>query len=1104
MTATYTLDDVLRWFDPWTLEKGGNYLFAVRQLRLQNDQLTALVQGSARRPYHVWVDLKASTRTARSKLVAECSCPVGQNCKHLAAVVTQGLQLADEGDQPDAPAEPLATPSTTPRAELLQALSRWHARSGGPAGPAAPAGPSRGLAYDLAVFEHRLSVFIHRTRRGADGVVKREKLLDLVPDMFLTPPGYMGQEDVSVLSQLWLLHQHEHRKRVDIAALLQQIVATGRAFVAHSLDPVPTRWAGPRTATLGWRAIEQSSGVAVAPTLQVHGGARGVVLGRSGGYVDERTGDIGPLLLDVSAEDAAAFLELPVVFPDEAALVGQTLQQINSVLPHPVDGGAWETLEPSPLVPVLRLHSTEHRPPWLRQRDPSEWRDFATAVFEYGEVTRHLDDPSVFVTDAHGQLRLLARNPVEEQQRERELQATGLYRDARPVAQLPGNAPQFLPQGGDWARFMHEKAPQLLAQGWRVEPDPDFRHTVSEVDTITLDVHRDPKESSWFEVGLDIEVEGQTLALAPLLQQVLNTDPRWSRGQAASIEDDELVLLPAAGPRRLALRAGRLKPLIALLGDLFGPRSARLRVPLHDHARLRTLQASAGLQFSGNDAARAVAQRLLDGPAMVPATVPEGLQATLRPYQMEGLSWLQHLRQNALGGVLADDMGLGKTLQTLAHILLEKEAGRLQQPVLVVVPTSLLSNWQSEAERFTPGLRVLVLHGPTRAESFDQISRHDLVLTTYPLLWRDEEALRGHTWHLLVLDEAQQAKNPRSRAAMTLRTLKADHRLCLTGTPLENHLGELWTQFDFLLPGLLGSEKVFNQQWRHPIERHGDTQRAQWLAQRMRPFMLRRRKDEVATELPPKTLITRSVGLEGAQRDMYETVRATMEEKVRQAVSQQGLARSHIVVLDALLKLRQVCCDPRLLPGSHVTATAASAKLELLREMLPEMVEEGRRILLFSQFTGMLKLLGQLLDELGLAHVVLTGETRDRKTPVERFMQGEVPIFLISLKAGGVGLNLTRADTVIHFDPWWNPAAENQATDRAHRIGQDQPVFVYKLIAAGSIEERIAEMQERKAALAETILDGGGATGPRFSDEDLQALLAPLPGAVSGRKRGGS
>ncbi|WP_312318542.1 DEAD/DEAH box helicase [Stenotrophomonas sp.] len=1103
MTATYTQDDIRRWFDTWTLEKGANYRLAVSQLRLQNDQLTALVQGSARRPYHAWVDLRASTRTTRSKLVAECSCPVGQNCKHLAAVVTKGLQLADVPEEQPAPAAPQPPLPPSPRTELLQALSRWHARSAGPAGPAAPSGPARGLAYELSVFEHRLSVFIYRTKRGADGTVKREKLLNLVPDMFLTPAAYLGQDDVAVLSQVWLLMQHpDHRNRVDIAALMQQIVATGRAFVADADNPVPTHWGAARTATLGWRSLEHSTGVAVAPALQVDGGAKGVVLGRSGGYVDEQSGEVGPLRLDVTAEDAAAFLALPVVFPDEAALVGQTLQQINPALPHPIDGGAWETLESPPLVPVLRLHSTEYRPPWLRERDPSESRDFASAVFEYGEVTRHLGDPSVFVQDEHGQLRLLTRNPVEEQQRERELQAAGLYRDARPVVALPGNAAQFQPQSGDWARFVHEKVPQLLALGWRVEPDPDFRHSVEEVESITLDVHPDPKDSGWFELGLDIEVDGQTLPLAPLLQQVLNTDPRWSRGQASGIDDDELVLLPATGPRRLALRAGRLKPLIALLGDLFGPRRPRLRVAQHDYARLRTLHDSAGLQFKGNDAARAVAQRLLDGPAMVPAAVPNGLQATLRHYQLEGLSWLQHLRQNALGGVLADDMGLGKTLQTLAHILLEKEAGRLQQPVLVVVPTSLLGNWQSEAERFTPGLRVLVLHGSARADNFDLIAQHDLVLTTYALLWRDEDVLREHTWHLLVLDEAQQAKNPRSRAALTLRVLKADHRLCLTGTPLENHLGELWTQFDFLLPGLLGSEKVFNQQWRHPIERHGDTQRAQWLAQRMRPFMLRRRKDEVATELPPKTLITRSVVLEGTQRDLYETVRATMEEKVRQAVSEQGLARSHIVVLDALLKLRQVCCDPRLLPGRDANTTAASAKLDLLREMLPEMVEEGRRILLFSQFTGMLKLLVPLLDELGLAHVVLTGETRDRQTPVQRFMQGEVPIFLISLKAGGVGLNLTRADTVIHFDPWWNPAAENQATDRAHRIGQDQPVFVYKLIAAGSIEERIAEMQERKAALAETILDGGGATGPRFSDEDLQALLAPLPGAVARKKNG--
>ncbi len=1102
MTATYTLDDVHRWFDPRTMEKSANYLFAVRQLRHENDQITALVQGSARRPYHVWVDLRASTRTARSRLVAECSCPVGQACKHLAAVMAQGLDLVQASPPLELPAAPL-TLLQPPRMELLQALSRWHARHSAANDSAPPAGPTRGVCYDLSVFQHRLVVYVQRIKRAADGTVKREKLLSLGPDLFLAPAGYLTQDDIAVLSQLWLLqHHHDNRDRIDVVALLQQIIATGRAFIADATAPVPARWAQPRAGTLHWRASEYNGRLRAMPSLQVEGGGDGSVHGRSACYLDSSNGEVGALQLAMAAEDAGAFLELPGVFPEESALVSQTLQQIDPALPHPATDGALPVLEAQPLVPVLRLHSVEHRPQWLRKSDASEWRDFATATFEYGDVTRHLDDPSVFVQDALGQLSLLARDAAEEHLRERELQAAGLYRDPRPVVSLPGTGPQFLARGGDWALFLRNEVPQLRAQGWRVEPDATFRHQVTEVDAITLDVQADRDVPGWFEIGLDIEVEGQTLALAPLLQQVLNTDPRWSRGSVSTIPDDELVLLPATGPRRLALRAARLKPLIALLGDLFSRRGGALRVPLHDHARLRTLQNSAALQLKDNAIARSVAQRLLDGPAMATAQPPAGLQATLRHYQIEGLSWLQHLGQHRLGGVLADDMGLGKTLQTLAHIQLEKEARRLRQPVLVVVPTSLLHNWQAEAERFTPDLRVLVLHGPSRAESFAHIPRHDLVLTTYALLWRDEEVLREQTWHLLVLDEAQQAKNPRSRAAMALRSLKANHRLCLTGTPLENHLGELWTQFDFLLPGLLGTEKAFNQQWRHPIERNADTQRAQWLAQRMRPFMLRRRKDEVAAELPAKTLITRSVVMEGTQRDMYETVRATMEEKVRQAVSAQGLARSHIVVLDALLKLRQVCCDPRLLPGTRAGATA-SAKLELLREMLPEMVEEGRRILLFSQFTGMLDLLGQLLDELGLGYVMLTGQTRDRQTPVQRFMQGEVPIFLISLKAGGVGLNLTRADTVIHFDPWWNPAAENQATDRAHRIGQDQPVFVYKLIAAGSIEERIAEMQERKAALADTILDGGGSTGPRFSDEDLEALLAPLPGAVPARRKQG-
>jgi SNF2 family DNA or RNA helicase len=276
------------------------------------------------------------------------------------------------------------------------------------------------------------------------------------------------------------------------------------------------------------------------------------------------------------------------------------------------------------------------------------------------------------------------------------------------------------------------------------------------------------------------------------------------------------------------------------------------------------------------------------------------------------------------------------------------------------------------------------------------------------------------------------------------------------------------------------------------VEKHGDSLRGEVLAKRIRPFILRRSKEEVAKELPPKTLILQSVELEGKQRDLYETVRSAMDKKVRDAVAIKGFARSQIVILDALLKLRQVCCDPRLLKMAAAQKLRESAKLGLLKDMLPEMVDEGRRILLFSQFTSMLDLIQTELSAMGIPFVRLDGDTKDRESPIVRFQAGEVPIFLISLKAGGVGLNLTAADTVIHYDPWWNPAVENQATDRAHRIGQDKPVFVYKLIVAGSIEEKILALQEKKAELASNILKKDGARAVKFSESDLQALLAPL------------
>ncbi len=496
--------------------------------------------------------------------------------------------------------------------------------------------------------------------------------------------------------------------------------------------------------------------------------------------------------------------------------------------------------------------------------------------------------------------------------------------------------------------------------------------------------------------------------------------------------------------------------------------------------------------WRGPDQLRELATKLKAFEGIAKKEPPTGLQATLRPYQEEGVSWLQFLREHDFGGILADDMGLGKTVQAIAHILAEKESGRATGPSLVIAPTSLMGNWRAEAAKFAPGLKVLVLHGGGRKERFEEIATHDLIVTTYALLPRDRETLEKHAFHLLILDEAQYIKNPRTQWAEIVRSLSAKHRLCMTGTPMENHLGELWSLMHFLSPGYLGSEKQFRRIYRDPIEKGGDQERRSALAKRIRPFIMRRRKEDVLTELPPKTEIVRNVELDGKQRDLYETIRLAMHERVRAEVESKGLSRSHIVILDALLKLRQVCCDPRLVKLERARQVKESAKLDLLKEMLPELIGEGRRVLLFSQFTGMLDLIEDAVTALKIPFVRLTGDTTDRDTPVQRFQNGEVPLFLISLKAGGTGLNLTAADTVIHYDPWWNPAVERQATDRAHRIGQDKSVFVYKLVTTGTVEEKILAMQERKKELVAGLLGEGAQENLQLSKQDLDHLFDPL------------
>nr|WP_242602205.1 DEAD/DEAH box helicase [Legionella nagasakiensis] len=598
----------------------------------------------------------------------------------------------------------------------------------------------------------------------------------------------------------------------------------------------------------------------------------------------------------------------------------------------------------------------------------------------------------------------------------------------------------------------------------------------------------------FFSYQLGILIEGKPFSIVPLVTDLIT---RWDEKTLDDLSDNLIVKLPLGEGRTLKIKLGRVKPLLRILLQYSLDRTTGQQdLSIKRYQLLLMLEAEQALvvakgRWQATEALREKLQQLANVNSLPEISIPAGLKAALRDYQQQGLNWLQCLSRYQFGGVLADDMGLGKTVQTLALLQYEKEQGRLKRASLILAPTSLMGNWHNEAKRFTPDLNVLIFHGTERHR--DDFDDYDLVVSTYGLVQRDKKRFLNYPFYYLILDEAQFIKNARAKTTQIVQQFQATHRLCLSGTPLENHLGELWSLFHFLMPGFLGSARQFKQIFRTPIEKYGDHEKKELLTGRIQPFLLRRTKNEVASELPPKTIMTRIVELTGSQRDLYEAIRLSMEKKVRDAIAKQGLGKSHIILLDALLKLRQICCDPRLLslPQAEI-AYGQSAKLEALMVLLENLMEEGRSVLVFSQFTSMLQLIEKELQKRRFGYLKLTGNTRNRSHVVQDFQQGKAAIFLISLKAGGTGLNLTRADTVIHYDPWWNPAVEDQATDRSHRIGQENPVFVYKLITEGTVEEAILRMQEKKRTLAEGILCMQDSGKLILTEDDIAAFFSPL------------
>ncbi len=1117
MTASFSLEDIRRSIPRDYVARGIDYLAQGRVSEFAHPghhHYRAAVQGSRSLPYDVDVRLVAG-KTGK-QIYGLCSCPMRVNCKHVAAVLLRALQGPPDvhrhalptpggfGRELALPMRPDAHPSVSDgHPSVLSAdLRAWleHTRSALVQAPTPDAYPPeivQRLLYMLvpphAESERSAQVELTLGRRLKAGGYSDLRPWSNAHNAVHRPPGFVLAQDQRILRMLLLdappLAASAFALQGEAgAAILRAMLATGRCHLASNDAPQLSE-GPPRAGQLRWGYLTDGSQRIVCDSTPP---TDHLLPFAPPWYVDLARRECGPVESGLPPKLAAALASAPEIAPEHAALARDALTtRLESAVPLPAVPGPPELREVAP-VPHLRLTTVQAY--GRSYRPVAHYLDVVTLCFDYGGFRADAHTPALLRILEDGRIVHIKRDARAEKRCRDALGRSGLV----PLAEATYDYPEeyegayTLRDPGAWPDFVCRRVPQFQADGWQVDFDDSFRFRPAEVGDWTADVQESGND--WFDLTLGVEVDGKRRNVLPIILAAVRGRPDLLERDrpARSKGDDSLVVVLEDG-RVMAVPLARVRPLLSVLHELIDlGATPKVRLPRLDAARLADLEQEADLKWRGGEKVRAFGARLAGFTGIEPVQSPRGLHAELRPYQLQGLAWLQFLREFDLGGILADDMGLGKTVQALAHIVAEKEAGRLARPALVVAPTSVVPNWRAEAARFAPGLRVHVSHGLKRKEGFGEFARSDLVLTTYPLLTRDKEALLHQEFHLVLLDEAQQIKNAKTLAAKVVQQLKARHRLCLTGTPLENHLGELWSLFHFLMPGLLGEADLFRRLYRTPIEKRGNQPRRQSLARRIRPFVLRRTKEQVAAELPPKTEIVEAVELGEAQSDLYETVRAAMDERVRTEIAARGWAQSQIVVLDALLKLRQICCDPRLLKFDAAKKVKDSAKLSRLLEMLEQLLDEGRRVLLFSQFTSMLGLIEPELKGRGIGYVKLTGDTRDRKKPVDAFQSGKAQLFLISLKAGGTGLNLTAADTVIHYDPWWNPAVENQATDRAHRIGQDKPVFVYKLIVAGSVEQRIAQMQAKKAALAAGVLGDRGGTAAHLTKEDIAALFEPM------------
>ena len=1057
-----------------------------------------------------------------------CSCPVRRNCKHMAAVLLAAEDMTAEqvGDPGRALREAVSD-------EVRRWLDLWPATGGAPEVVRPPGPPSPGR-------DHMFYVIHRDARRGMCITPYRA---------YLKKDGTIGSnfrsfdrrstwtrrnltlQDAALVGKLDFLSDYKFDPRYEwpegdvLTGLIREIVETGRAR-ARDIHGIALCWSEPRTVEFVWEV--GTSGEQHLVARDGDGAALELLpFPTTPFFIDPETGETGiaetALLPDMVSWLAVA----PAVPHDAIDAVEAQLSRIGRQAPVPRMHRVQERANVWPEA-VLTLYGCEHKlsryrhVPYWENRSEARSLVYPCARLEvaYDGVATRLrvgESGDIRVPGEDGMAVIRRDHGIEEAFREALVHAAGRHGgwhpnkvkfDLPPPQSVRDADIVFAPAtdaddeaAGDGIAFVSRMVPLFRAEGWRVEIDESWPFRTYD-GPVAFSTSLEATESDWFSLRLSMEANGRSFAITPIVLQLVETLPVDDFGQLEDGFDVEEHLAGRMFHARLddgmylAIDGARL----ARFAEAFLEAQGLLGFHRAEAGRLFQLAEAlegCGVLWKGSRELLDLGARLRALAEGLDLPAPAALRGSLRPYQRVGYGWLRSLSDTGFGGVLADDMGLGKTVQTLALLAHRHLEEKTDRPSLLIVPTSLVGNWRREAARFVPGLRLLVLHGPGRLRRFVDIPKHHLVVTTYPLVNRDYDALFRHDYDIAVLDEAQTVKNPAAGVTKRIRGIHARHRLALTGTPVENNLEELWALYDWLIPGLLGNRKAFKSGYRTPIENEGDCAKQRLLSTRIKPFLMRRTKEEVAAELPEKTVIDEIVPLEGGQAALYESIRTAMDARIREAIAARGFNASRIAILDALLKLRQVCCDPQLVKLDAARKVTESAKRARLFALLEELVAEGRKVLIFSQFVEMLRLVEGDVVARGWDYAMLHGSTQDRDAQIANFQSGDLPLFLISLKAGGTGLNLTAADTVIVYDPWWNPAVERQAMDRAHRIGQDKPVFVHRLIAEHTVEAAIQKMQRRKQALADALFEGTGQGPLALSDEDIDALFGASPAATS-------